>query len=178
MGRRGKTKAEKLLDADNVMPWERQPKETVPAWEAFKTYRDLGMKRSTANVQRTIGKSKRLIDGWSSKKNWVARCAAWDREQDRIGREARTKEIRDMHRRHTKLAMGGLAAVAHSLKQHIPTGDNPEAKPMAPKLVAQLLKACSALERISRGEPDEIHEVRGKVGWAELVKKAGDGSDG
>ena len=47
-------------------PWERQPHESAKAYEAFCSYRDMGSSRSTAKVQQEIGKSKRLIDRWSS----------------------------------------------------------------------------------------------------------------
>ncbi len=64
-------------------PWERQPDETSVAWEAFVLYRDMGAKRSNAKVARTLGKSKQLIDRWSSRHKWVRRIEAFEQDQER-----------------------------------------------------------------------------------------------
>jgi len=59
-------------------PWDRQPDESAPAYEAFLTYRDMGYARSTAGVAQKLGKSKTLMDRWSGRWDWVARTEAWD----------------------------------------------------------------------------------------------------
>lgn len=69
-------------------PWERQPGESAPAFEAFACYRDMGSTRSTANVGQEFGKSKRLMDRWCARWAWVARAEAWDADLDRREREA------------------------------------------------------------------------------------------
>jgi hypothetical protein len=63
--------------------WEHQPGESAPAFEAFVAYRDMGPSRSTAKVARSLGKSKALIDGWSSKHSWGIRVHAYDANVDR-----------------------------------------------------------------------------------------------
>ncbi len=158
-----KRKARELLEAEHVMPWERQQDESTPAWQAFEMYRNMGAERSTGKVQRTVGKSKRLIDGWSSKHDWVRRVAAWDREQDRIARKAQLDGIREMNKRHAKIAMGGLSAVVHSLRRYIPTESNPNPPPMSDQLMAQMVKICAGLERVARDQADSIQEHRQNV---------------
>lgn len=71
-----------------LMPWDRQQRESLPAWEAFQRYRDAGAARSTAKVALACGKQKSLMDRWSRAHHWVLRCQAYDRHQDRIRQQA------------------------------------------------------------------------------------------
>jgi len=70
--------SKKSLSTTSGVLWERQPKESSEAWEAFHTYLSLGVKRSTAKVGQQLGKKKDLMDRWSSKWNWVERVRAHD----------------------------------------------------------------------------------------------------
>jgi hypothetical protein len=64
----------------DLNPWDQQPRETAKAYAAFTAYlrMDPG-ERSTARVGQEFGKSKRLIDRWSSTWSWVERVAAFDK---------------------------------------------------------------------------------------------------
>lgn len=64
-------------------PWEQQPGETPPAFEAFAAYRDMGPRRSTAKVARSLGKSTALIQRWSRENAWVVRTSSYDQHIDR-----------------------------------------------------------------------------------------------
>lgn len=66
-----------------IDPWEQQPEETPPAFHAFAIYRDMGPRRSTAKVARELGKSKTIVDRWSSRNAWVVRASAYDSHVDR-----------------------------------------------------------------------------------------------
>lgn len=79
-------------------PWERQPRETDPAFEAFRTYRDMGASRSLSKVARQLGKSETLIHRWSSEHSWVVRVHAYDANLDR----EHIIEIRELRRRAAK----------------------------------------------------------------------------
>lgn len=96
-------------------PWERQPKESEPAFEAFAAYRDLGTERSLTMVARRLAKSRPLISRWSARWHWVDRAAAWDRELDRRTLDQRTKDVRTMRERHAQLATSILTKVAQRL---------------------------------------------------------------
>lgn len=67
------------MDESDLSPWAQQPRESAKAYAAFSAY--LRMEpgdRSTAAVGQELGKSKGLIDRWSSMWSWVERCAAFD----------------------------------------------------------------------------------------------------
>jgi len=66
---------EKVPEPD--YPWDRQPDETPPAFEAFAIYRDMAYRRSLAAVAWKLSKSKTLLSRWSATHGWVKRVAAW-----------------------------------------------------------------------------------------------------
>lgn len=68
--------------------WEKLAGESAKAYQAFTRYRDMGPARSTAKVARELGKSKALMDRWSSRHEWVDRAAALDARDDQIRLEA------------------------------------------------------------------------------------------
>lgn len=71
--------------------WERKKKESDPAWAAFVLYRDMGEDRTLAEVGRRSGKSAPLMEMWSAKHDWVARCHAYDNHFDQLMIKQREK---------------------------------------------------------------------------------------
>ena len=59
-------------------PWGKREKESIPAYEAFTTYLLLGPERSTAKTAQTLRKSKKLIDGWCKRHDWVLRVGTYE----------------------------------------------------------------------------------------------------
>ena len=53
-----------------VQPWERQPRETSKAFQAFCVYRDLRAERSYVRVAQQLQKSHTLIGRWAQKYRW------------------------------------------------------------------------------------------------------------
>ena len=70
------------------LPFEQLPKESSKAFAAFSLYLSLGPQRSLAAVGRKLGKSKTVIDRWSSKFDWVARVQAHAAYMAVVEREA------------------------------------------------------------------------------------------
>lgn len=136
-------------------PWERQPGESMKAYEAFKIYRDLGpMDRSQEKVKEKLDKSSRATIGkWSSEFNWVKRAKAWDDEQDRVIRAENLKEITKMRKRHADLAVDMLVKAAKALKK-IPEDE------ISAREISQMVDTASKLERISRGDSGDVLETR------------------
>lgn len=155
-------------------PWERQPRETDVAFQAFVVYRDLPGRRSCAKAGKSLGKSAKLMEDWSTQHRWVDRAAAWDREQDRVARQAQLDEIASMHRRHANLAVTMLNQAAARLM-----GSDDPSRPVTrldlSKLsateVARLAEVGTRIERQARGEPDKIEL---DVGVSEEAKTAVD----
>lgn len=71
-----------------IRPWERQNKESKPAFEAFACYRDQD-KRSQRGVSRTIGKNTTLIVRWAKRWEWAKRVRAYDRHREKLKLDAR-----------------------------------------------------------------------------------------
>jgi hypothetical protein len=79
------------MDGFAELPWDRQPGESIPAFEAFRAYREAGEARSLRQVARELRKSPSLIFRWSSSHAWVARALAWDIDQDALAAESDPK---------------------------------------------------------------------------------------
>lgn len=64
-----------MTEGHDAYPWARRATETSPAYGAFRVYLDV---RSNAKTAQQLGKSKTLIDKWSSEHDWVERVVAYD----------------------------------------------------------------------------------------------------
>lgn len=139
-------------------PWERQRHESHQAFQAFAAYRDMGTDRSTAKVAQRLGKSKTLMDRWSSRWAWVSRAQAWDAELDRQNRQAQEQARRDMAERHAKEAMLLQQKILARLERLKP-------EELSPADLARWLDVAVKVERLSRGEPAEVvkSQVDGQV---------------
>jgi len=58
--------------------WERQPKESSEAFEAFSIYLNLGIGRSYDKVRKQLGKSQTLIERWGREWGWQERIRSYD----------------------------------------------------------------------------------------------------
>lgn len=147
-----------------IEPWERQHRETAPAWQAFKAYRDMGLERSLSKVGQQLGKSTPLMSRWSARWKWVRRCEAWDREQDRVETIQLNKERKAAAKRHAELFRAFLAATRKAIVQKF--GDDLSKINAETFSVAELLKSlvdAAKAERLALGEPETIqrHEHTG-----------------
>lgn len=84
---------------DEVKPWERQLKESVPAFQAFKLYCDLGAGRSYRRVAQELSKSDTLIKRWASVWEWRRRSVEYDNELIRQEFEEKKRAVRQMQER-------------------------------------------------------------------------------
>ena len=134
--------------------WERQKGENGPRWEAFQLYRDMPPgKRSLTEVAKTLGKSDRLMQKWSSQDSWKERCEAFDRYLDAEAAAKRIEGIAQMNKRHISAAESILDKAIDGLKFIDP-------EDMKASDVAKLVDVAAKLERLARGDATEVVETR------------------
>jgi hypothetical protein len=148
--------------SDVLLPYERQPGESSKAFAAFVAFRDMGPDRSVLKAyrQKTGKKQARqpggLWNGWATAHDWHRRAEAWDRHLDQQAREAHEQGRREMGERHAKIAVALQEKAVQRLKTM-----KPEELSSA-DLLRYAIEAAK-LERLARGEPEEIREERQKV---------------
>jgi hypothetical protein len=140
-----------------TLAWERQPKESAQAWEAFVAYRDLGYGRSTAKVAARLGKSTTLIEGWCTRWNWVARSDAYLEHLDEANRRAREEGIQLLHELERQVGQEALFIALQRLRGD----DDAQVRPLnANNLnateVATLFDRGSKAMRLALGEPTDL----------------------
>jgi hypothetical protein len=156
-------------------PWDRRPRESDPAWQAFVAYRDSEIPRSIRRTAEQLAKSRQLVGRWSTEHDWQDRVAAWDLEQDRQRREAMAKENVEAGRRHAQIAAGALQAAAavnlEWLDRLRKQGDLPQAlKGMTFEDLSELMVKVNRTvprlivgERLARGMTTESVEHSGGI---------------
>lgn len=132
-------------------PWERQPKETAKAFEAFFLYLHMGAERGIRAVAQKLGKSVTLISRWSSDWDWVERTRAWDNDLAQKAKKRAEKDIEEMQKRHISISM-------HLQSKAIKALGNMSTESITARDVAALIKLGVDVERLSRGEPTERTE--------------------
>jgi hypothetical protein len=143
--------------------WSKRATESARAYEAFASYRDLGADRSLEAVGQKLGKSKVLMETWSSQHAWVKRVSDYDAHQDRLRREANDRAVVAMAERQARdmeLLQDGLrpfikalAAKANRTEEEI-AGMHPVALAGLIKELAPALKGAMEGERKARGLED------------------------
>ena len=130
-------------------PWERQKGESAQAFAAFLVYLQMGVDRSLSAVGQRLGKSRALMERWSSANSWVERCRAWDNHLQREAKKAAIAEVREMSRRHIQIAQALQGAAAKALKDR-------GAAIVTDKNIAAILKLGTDLERSCRLDEVDI----------------------
>ncbi len=162
--------------------WDKQETETNRAFNAFLVYKNMGALRSlrkaaeefygNAYITNSVSKVN-IFRRWSTKHNWVARCGAYDIEQDRIFQVEQREAIREMNKRQAKI---GAAMQNKGITRLLDMDVNE----LTPDQAARLAKTGVEIERPARGEATEISEHKGEVGIKiikvepEVAKKIGD----
>lgn len=76
-----------------MKPWEPQKGESMPAFQAWSRFVEMGDNRSTRAVAQQLGKSAALIARWSSRWGWVERIAAWSAHMAEIEQRGRERAL-------------------------------------------------------------------------------------
>ena len=164
---------------DTIYPWERQPKETEKAYEAFLIYKNLGPGRTFIEVSRKLHKSFTLIRRWKDAWNWKERVELYDRENDRKAQLEAQAAQKEMIRRHIDLGMALQKKATEAL-------DNLNPKKMGAVSIKELVRLGTELESVNRNQ--QIQAAGGNVAdiaslFTSVLEKAwsdkeGKGTDG
>lgn len=130
----------------DLEPWERQPKESAQAFEAFAAYRDQEGKRSLRRLARTENRTVSTLAGWSTRWQWQDRIAAYQRHLDRAAIAAHVSDLQDMRRRQGQLANGFLSKVVKRLTDMT----DAEVAKLTPHQVARWTEVAARLEESAR----------------------------
>lgn len=154
---------------DGRKPWDRLESERTKPWLAFQCYRDLGPKRTLAEVSRTLYgpkenqppevteggkvpkvKSVTRLKMWMVEHNWVARAVAYDLHLDRTRQETAQNEVTAMVQRHLGISGMIQQKALNALKEM-----TPEQLKKSPKVLLDYLIEGAKMERLARGEVTE-----------------------
>lgn len=139
--------------ADEIMSWERQPNESVQAYEAFYLYLKMGNKRSLRKVEQELDKSHTLIGRWSSQWEWQRRSRDYDNELRRKEFEETQEAAKKMRKRQIQTAMLMQQKAIQAL-------NDLEIENLTPKVIVSLIKEGAALEQAMRTSQEAALEVK------------------
>ena len=146
--------------------WTRRPRESEQAYEAFGIYRDLGRgNRSTAKVGQALGKTKNLMDGWSSRWEWVKRVTAYDAHIDAVYLQEEAEAVKAMKKRHAAVGNMFIMIAAEAAK-------NTKPESLTPTEAARWARLGSDIERLNRDMPSEIVQADVNLTDSPLMKLA------
>ncbi len=132
-----------MPDKRTEQPWERQERESPQAFEAFTLYLEMGAGRSVRTVAQKLYKSDTLIGRWSRIYKWAERSRAWDNHLQHEAKRAAIADMRDMAKRHIKLANLLQSVAVEAIKK---AGTDM----ITPQNLAPVMKLATSLERESR----------------------------
>jgi hypothetical protein len=144
-------------------PWDRLEGEGVQAFDAFATYRDLGVERSTAKVAQACGKDKSLIDRWSGRYNWVQRTRAYDESIDTRARVEHEEKILEHRRKTARIGSQMLDVVGvevDGMKKEQGEGDEKVPLKLGAQDTVRLAREGDAMVRRALGIPDQVQRVQ------------------
>lgn len=155
----------------DTKPWERQPKESEQAYQAFARYRDAGEKRKLIAVAEELHKSYTLIRRWKDTWNWEERVREYDNELQKEVHKQAKKKARAMADRHIDMALKMQLKALAALERLQPES-------IDPKSLISLIREATRLERENREdvvlltEPETEETGPGSGSLADLISAA------
>ncbi len=135
--------------------WDRQPKESGPAWEAFTVYRDLDIGRTLAAAAAHLHKSVTVVGGWSSRFSWRERVAALEAAKDKAIQDGAMEGLKAMAKRHMAQSRE-LQNFARGQLRKLETQAAKDPRPIVgAKAVIAALERGAKLDRLVRDQSTE-----------------------
>lgn len=131
-------------------PSERQPKETGPAFEAFRCYLEMGPSRSVHKVARQLSKSDTLIKRWSSRWSWVERTRKFESQETAVKDDAHLEVLARRSRRQAEIAQlhgEATALVGREVLRRVQKATQERKDPFAGVTDEELLRIESSMAR-------------------------------
>jgi hypothetical protein len=135
--------------------WERQKGETSKAFAAFVLYRDDESGRSLAKVALQLGKSKPLMERWSSHWKWTIRVQAYEAHKDKERLEETRKVRREAIARQLSIGQGLQHVGASVVKNFLDEIEKGTIPGLSAKDVKEWIDVGVKIERLALGEPTE-----------------------
>ena len=136
--------------SDDPRAWHRQRDESPKAYAAFRAYLELGEQRGVQRVATQLSKSRTLCSRWASRHHWKERACGYD---DFLADVQMRAFISD------RQAMGALLgqriAITGLLALHEQLQTKGRLRGLTVHKSVRLFEACSKIERINCGEPDQ-----------------------
>lgn len=151
------------LPADTTTWQDRHDAETDAAYAAYVLFRDLGPARTLLKAAREYHQAPELttrtgkyryVQEWARLNRWNDRVQQHDTELAAIGRLEQVAAVRSMKDRHAKLAVSALEKAAKRL-------EGMDVDQLSARDVLAFITEATKVERLARGEPDQITEMSG-----------------
>lgn len=139
--------------SDYGAAWERQPRESAQAYQAFSIYRDLGEERALRAVAAQLGKSRALIERWSRNWNWVERARQYD---DSLQREAQAKAYKKAVKELEEMQLRQIKTAVLLQKKAVQALDALDPLLIKPQDIVRMISAGAQLENATRTKTADV----------------------
>lgn len=133
--------------------WEKQEDETSKSFEAFVIYRNMGPGRAIEKVVKKLGKSKALLERWSSQNDWVKRAQAYDGYLELKARQGKEeqylKDIEGYRERQKQMAITAIKSAMAFLKKANDRLKDLDLEDITPGALPSYFRAAAAVAEIA-----------------------------
>ncbi len=164
-----------LTAQQQPQPWAQLPGESGPAYEAFRTFLELGPRRSVAEVVRRVGKKESLLWRWVTRHDWRHRAWLWEARQagddEVVVRQQREGVLQERLEDLDRMGRACLAFFRTMVRRDPETGevsfDARFTPPVALRFLELALRAQGAFERPAPGDGSDQRPAADLFGLAD-----------
>ena len=139
--------------SDYGASWERQPRESAQAYQAFSIYRDLGEDRSLQAVATQLSKSLQLMKRWSKNWSWGERVRQYD---DSLQREAQAKAYKKAVKELEEMQLRQIKTAVLLQKKAVQALDALDPLLIKPQDIVRMISAGAQLENATRTKTADV----------------------
>ena len=139
--------------SDYGAAWERQPKESAQAYQAFSIYRDLGEDRSLQAVATQLSKSLQLMKRWSKNWSWGERVRQYD---DSLQREAQARAFKKAVKELEEMQLRQIKTAVLLQKKAVQALDALDPLLIKPQDIVRMISAGAQLENATRTKTADV----------------------